>query len=75
MEENKEVSKEVKKQLYPDKRKQLEEDRKTLKDQIQKGKQTMDIIQQELQKLIQEHTKIQAKLELLDELEVKEDKI
>jgi len=75
MEENKEVSKEVKKQLYPNKRKQLEEDRKTLKDQIQKGQQAANIIQQELQELIQKHIKIQAKLELLDELEVKEDTI
>jgi len=75
MEENKEVSKEVKKQLYPNKRKQLEEDRKTLKDQIQKGQQSVNTIQQELQELIQKHIKIQAKLELLDELEVKEDKI
>jgi len=61
--------------LYPNKRKQLEEDRKTLKDQIQKGQQSVNTIQQELQELIQKHIKIQAKLELLDELEVKEDTI
>lgn len=58
-----------KKEVYPIRKKLLKDRQTELKDQIQKGQQTLNIIQQELQKLVLEHNKIQAKIELLDELE------
>lgn len=61
------------KTLYPNRKKQLEADKAKLVDQIQKGQQSLDIIQQELRKLVEEHNRIQAKLELLDEIETKGD--
>lgn len=61
--------------LYPNRRKVLESQRIVLEDQLQKGQQSLNTVQQEIRNLVQEHTKVQAKLELLDEIEAKEDEI
>lgn len=61
------IPKEVR--LYPEKRTKLEKQKAELLVQIQKSQNALTAIQQGLQRSIDEHNKILAKIELLDELE------
>jgi len=65
--ENIDIPKEVK--LYPEKRAKLEKQKTNLIMQIQKSQSALEAIRKDLQRLVDEHNKVQAKLEFLNEIE------